>query len=302
MLDYITGIQVLRNIFLVAALLLLPQPTWPGTITVGSIHRQAAAEIKKFSPLAAYLGKHLRSEGTSQGRVVVAKNIAQMAMFLREGRVDLFIDSPFPSLAVRRLSGSKFLLRRWKKGLAEYHSVIFTNKDSNLNRLEDLNGKVLAFEEPFSSSGYFFPKIVLMQEGLKLVPKADPTEPVGPREVGYVFSLDDENTVVWVLRGKVIAGVLDNQTYSEEARRNPNLKVIYKTFSFPRHILSYRADLPPKLVARVKEILIKMDQSEDGRKTLREFQQTTKFDELPDSSMAQLLKALPFVDLELRHE
>lgn len=281
-------------------ILLLPEPTWPGPITVGSIQLEAASEIRKFLPLATYLGKHLQSESISQGRVVVAKSIPHMATFLREGKVDIFIDSPFPSLAVSRLSGSKFLLRRWKKGLGEYHSVIFVKKDSDLNRLEDLKGRIVAFEEPFSSSGYFFPKMLMIEEGLILIPKTEPKEPVRPGEVGYLFSLDDENTMAWVLRRKVNAGAMDNQSYTMEARRNPNsLKVIHKTFSFPRQIVSYRADLRPKLVDRIKEILINMDKSEEGRKVLQRFERTAKFDEIPDSSMAQLLKALKFVDLEL---
>jgi phosphonate transport system substrate-binding protein len=223
-----------------------------------------------------------------------------MASLLRDGKVDLHIDSPFPALAVSRLSGSRFLLRRWKKGVAEYHSVIFVKKDSDLRRLEDLKGKTLTFEEPFSSSGYIFPKMALLQEGLKLVPKTGPSESVGPEEVGYKFSLDDENTMVWVLRGKVVAGATDNHSYSEQSRENlSSLKIIYRTFSFPRHIVSHRADLPPKLVARAKEVLIKMGQSEEGREVLREFERTTKFDELPSEAVSRLLQARKFIDVEI---
>jgi phosphonate transport system substrate-binding protein len=77
------------------------------------------------------------------------------------------------------------------------------------------------------------------------------------------------------------------------------LKSIYETFSLPRQIVSYRADLPPKLVARIKEILLKMDQSEEGRKALQEFERTVKFDEIPDQAMAPLLKSMKFIEAEL---
>jgi len=150
--------------------LFLPRLTWAIPIQVGSVSIEPAEEIKKFLPLAAYLAKELQPEGFDQGKVVVAKNILEMAGFLREGKVDLYIDSPFPVSAASRLAGSKFLLRRWKKGVAEYHSVIFAKKDGGINRLEDLKGKIVAFEEPFSSSGYFLPKLLLVQKGLKLAP------------------------------------------------------------------------------------------------------------------------------------
>ncbi len=286
--------------FFVLALLLPPLVTWAKPIRMGSISTEPAAEIKTFLPIAAYLAKQLQSDGFDQGKVLVARSMPEMAAFLKEGKVDLYIDSPFPSLAVSRLSGSKFLLRRWKKGIGEYHSVIFATKESAINRLEDLKGKMIALEEPFSSSGYFFPKMALMQEGLKLVSKKEASDPIGPGEVGYIFSLEDENTMVWVLRGKVMAGAMDNQKYPKEARgKLDSLKIIYKTSSFPRQIVSYRADLPSKLVARIKEILLKMDQSEEGKKALQDFERTTKFDELPDQSMAYLLKLQKSVDSEL---
>ena len=270
-------------------------------VIIGSIHREAAAEIKKFLPLANYVGRHLQPEGINEARIVVVKDVSQMATLLREGKVDVYIDSPLPSVAVSLLSGSKFLLRRWKRGRAEYRSVIFAKTDSNLHRLEDLKGNILAFQDPFSSTGYLMPKMALAQEGFKLVPKPDPTQPVNREEIGYVFSLADENTIVWVLRGKVTAGATDDHTYEGETQRYPDsLKVIYTTSSFPRHLVSCRADLAPKLVTRIKEILIEMDQSQEGRSALKEFEETTKFDQLPGPSMVQLLKARKFVEAEVR--
>jgi phosphonate transport system substrate-binding protein len=270
-------------------------------LVLGSIHHEVAAEIRKFLPLAGYLGTHLQSEGVNQTKIVVAKDISQMGTLLRERKVDVYIDSLFPSVGANLISGSKFLLRRWKRGRAEYRSVIYKRKHSNLLRVEDLKGHTLAFEEPFSSSGYFIPKMALLQKGLKLIPKSDPAEAISPEEIGYVFSLHDENTVTWVLRDNVTAGATDDYTYERQTHRYPNsLEVIHTTSSFPRHLVSYRADLTPRLVIKIKEILMQMDQSQEGRSALKEFEHTTKFDELPSSSTAQLLKMRKFVAAELR--
>jgi len=119
-------------------------------------------------------------------------------------------------------------------------------------------------------------------------------------EVGYVFSQADENTMVWVLRKKVVAGATDEQSYEKEARTSIDLlQVIERSYALPRHVVSYRADLPPKLLAKIKETLIGMDQSEEGRKVLKAFENTTKFDELPEQSMAPLLKASKLLNAEL---
>jgi phosphonate transport system substrate-binding protein len=281
-------------------MLLVPQVMWAGALHIGSISSEPRDEIKRFLPLAHYLAQQLQSEGIDHGDVVVAESIPRMATLLQEGRVDLYLDSPYPVIAVSHLAGSQLLLRRWKKGVGEYHTVIFARQESGVSQLEDLKGKMIAFEKPDSSSGYFLPKMVLVQKGLKLVPKREAADPVGPDEVGYVLSHLDETTMVWVLRRKVSAGAMDNQSYLKEAKGNLNsLKSIYETFSIPRHIVSYRADLPPKLVARIKEILLKMDQSEEGRKALQEFERTVKFDEIPDQAMAPLLKSMKFIETEL---
>jgi hypothetical protein len=95
-----------RICFIVIGILLLPQLIWANGINLGSISGTPAREIKKFLPLAVYLGKELQSEGIEQGKVVVARNIAEMSEFLRKGKVDLYIDSVYPSLAASRLSGS----------------------------------------------------------------------------------------------------------------------------------------------------------------------------------------------------
>jgi len=286
-------VRFMAGLFLYSALFsfLAPVPAVARPLTVATIGENAADEIKKFWPFPRYLAKELQSAGIDEGKVVIAKDMAQMAAFLREGKVDLYIDSPFPAIAVSQLSGAKFLARRWKKGVGEYHSAIFTRKDSGINRLEDLKGKFIAFEEPYSSSGYFLPKMSLVQAGVKLANKKAATDPVGADEVGYLFTADDTNTMWWVVKGKVAAGAMDNQSYTNEAKGDiDQLKILHKTMSIPRQIVSYRGDLAESLAGAIKQALLRMDQSADGKKILQEFERTTKFDDLSQQALAPLVQ------------
>src|SRR5919202_4430582 len=206
---------VLRFAILV---LFVPQVMWAGALHIGSISSEPRDEMKRFLPLAHYLAQQLQSEGIDHGEVVVADSIPRMAALLQEGKGDLYLDSPYPVVAVSRLAGSQLLLRRWKRGVGEYHTVIFARQESGVSRLEDLKGKIIALERPFSTTGYFLPKMVLVQKGLHVVPKREATDPVGPDEVGYVFSGSDESTMVLVMRGKVQAGAVDNPSFVREAR------------------------------------------------------------------------------------
>jgi phosphonate transport system substrate-binding protein len=281
------------------ALLALASRSTAKTIHISTVGDSPTAEIKVFMPLANYLAKQLESEGYTQGKVIVAGSVREVGALLREGKTDLYIDSPFPTVAASRMSGSQLFLLREKRGLKEYHSVIFTRRDSGLARLRDLAGKVVAFKEPFSSSGYFVPKMVMAQQGLKLTAKKDPGDPVSPTQVGYVFSGANENTVAWVARKKVAAGALDNQVYAAQASAAPmDFKIIYQTVSFPRHIVSRRGDLSPELAKKIKAILLRMHRSEEGSRVLEQFEKTARFSELPSETVAPFLKAGKFLDAE----
>lgn len=272
-------------------------------LVIGSVSHEPADEIRKFQPLADYLARHLAEHGVDQGKVVVVRGMKEMAQRLRSGEVDIYIDSAFPSIVVSRLSDSRILLRRWKKGRAEYRSVIFVRNDSPIQAVSDLSGQVIAFEEPYSTSGYFLPKSALLQTGLKLTEQAGAGAPAKAGEAGYVFAMDDSNIPVWVLRGKVGAGAMDDASFAKlPPQRRDNLRVVHQTAALPRHLVSVRKGLDPRLVNGIKAVLLAMEHSEEGRQVLQKFEMTTRFDELPggpEKALAPLLVLTKEIEREM---
>ena len=140
------------------------------TITLGDIDsEEPVKKIKRFTPLAEYLAERLESFGITQGRVVIANDIEEMGRLLRDGTVDIFFDSPFPTLAVQDLSGSEIILRRWKGGIPTYWSTYVSLRGGGISGVEDFAGKVMAFEKPHSSSGFVLPAGTLIERGYTLV-------------------------------------------------------------------------------------------------------------------------------------
>lgn len=296
--------QILRWwLALFAALGFFPGVAQAAPLVIGSVSHEPAGEIRKFQPLADYLARHLAEHGVDQGKVVVVRSMKEMAQRLGRGEVDVYIDSAFPSLAVSRLADSRILLRRWKKGRAEYRSVIFVRNDSPIRTVNDLPGKVIAFEEPYSTSGYFLPKSALLQAGLRLSKQADTGAPVKAGEAGYVFTMDDANTTVWVLRGKVAAGAMDDASFARlSPQRRSNLRVVLQTAVLPRQLVSVRKGLDPKRVSGIKAVLLAMEQSGEGREALQKFEMTTRFDELPggpEKALAPLLVLTKEIEREI---
>jgi len=214
-----------------------------------------------------------------QGRILVANSLDEMITLIQERQVDLFLDSPFPVIAIREQTGSVPFMLRWKKGVKEYNSVIFTHKDSGINSLEDLKGKMMAFEEEFSTSGYFLPKATLMASNLKLVEKLKRSARVPAKKVGYLFSRDDETTMYWVLKKQVSAGALNKNGFTELAKKRlSDLRILKETMNVPRQLVIHRKNLSPDLVQEIATILGNMDKNKQGRSVLRAFSKTTKFE------------------------
>lgn len=270
-----------------------------GVLTIGSVSLNPGQEYEVYRPLADYIVSRLHDVGIGQGRVVVVDSLRKMVEELDAGRVDVYIDSPFPVGFVLQHTDARVVLRRWKRGSDAYGSVIFTRTDSGVDSLEDLRGKVVAFGESFSTTGYLMPKAALVSSGLNLVNYEDPAASVPADQVGYVFSDDAENTMFWVLKEKVTAGAVNEDYYLALAgSRADELKVLYRTESVPRNLVCIRSAVDPMVAGALTAVLLGMDGDEDGRLVLQRFEETTRFDRFPDgpeSALAQVIALLPFV-------
>ena len=142
--------------------------------------------------------------------------------------------------------------------------------------------------------------MVLLEKGFRLALKRQGIDHVKPDEVGYIFSQSDSQTIFFVLNGVVAAGATDNQKYLTSAKNLDSFKILHETVSFSRQIVSHRADLPAKLVLRVKEILLNMHQTEDGRQVLQDFESTSKFEEIPVRDLELMAELRKHVDAELK--
>src|SRR5258708_34707785 len=79
--------------------------------------------------------------------------------------------------------------------MSEYRCVIFTSKASRITRLEDLRGKMIVFEDPGSTSGYFLPKLLLFEKRFRVAEKPDLSTKVLAGEIGYIFANSEKKDV-----------------------------------------------------------------------------------------------------------
>ena len=255
-------------------------------------------KVKRLQPVAGYLADHLSDLGVKEVRVTIAHDIEEMAEFMREGQVDIYFDSAFPTLAVQEKSDSQVILRRWKGGDPEYWSVYLAHRDSGITKVEDLVGKIVAVEEPHSTSGFVLPIGTLVEQGYVAREADGPAAEVAPNEVGYFFARDEQNIIELLLQGRVAGAGFSNQDYDElPPEIKQELNVFGSTLAVPRQLVSVRPGLDPDIERRVIQVLSDMDQSERGREVLEGFKKTKKFDLLPEESGQALLQLKGLMDL-----
>ncbi len=253
------------------------------SITLGLVSQTSQKEIEEhFRSFVRYVAQRLGSTPAIEGKVIIVSTPLQMVKPLEEKKIDFYMESPYPTYLINKQGAAAVLLRRWKSGLAEYRSLIFTNRGGEISRLEQLRGKMIAFEDPGSTSGYFLPKVLLLKKGLTLTEKPQPDAKVGAKEIGYIFASSAVNIVNLVLSNRVAAGAFSDDDYGGlDEKRKAEVRILAQTDPFPRHLVSVRKALDPKVKDRLRQILLSMHQDAEGRVILLKTDNTTKFDLLP---------------------
>lgn len=135
------------------------------TLVISTIDKKVKKALKRFRPLADYLAERLTGDGVDAVEFIVMTDKSALIEGLKAGGIDIYFDSPLIMADIMREAPLRPVLRRWKKGVADYHSVFFTLQSSEIASLDGLPGRTLAFERDFSTSGYLLPKYELLTRG-----------------------------------------------------------------------------------------------------------------------------------------
>ena len=299
----------LASIFLLAACASFTTSTPTQSVTVqpsagdqflvfGDITDDPGEVIEGTQPIADYVAAKLGEYGIMGGQVRVTSTTDEMIELLKNGEVDLYFDSTYPATLISDASGAQIILRRWKFGVETYHSVIFASKASGITSIDQLNGKMIAMDAPYSTSGFMLPAVYLTEHGLKLSGKPTSDAAVSAEEVGFAFAYDDSNVLQWVLGGMTPAGVTDNYNFDKAfpPEATAQLVELARTESTPRQVGLARAGLDPELLQAITQILLAMHEDPASQSALEKFQ-TTRFDEFPEGITTATNRIREMIDI-----
>ena len=115
----------------------------------------------KLKPLSNHLEKSLGTKIDFR----VCKNILEMIEGFRDNQIELGYMGPFAYIEVNRLSGAEVIaLELSPEGKPGYYAIIISSKRSGIKNLEQARGKVFAFPDADSTSGFLVPNVYFLKE------------------------------------------------------------------------------------------------------------------------------------------
>lgn len=183
-------------------------------------------------------------------------------------------------LATDRYPQVEVILKSVRNGNGTYRAQYTVHADSDIESIEDLEGKVWAYNDLASTSGYLFP-------AAQLVTEYDvPVDGIESFFGGQVQTGSHDNALITVLEGGA-----DVATTFEDAREiiegdypeaMEDLRVIGYTEEIPNDTISVLNTLPQELIDQIRDVFLSFNEDEDMIKILNDVYRWDAIEEASD--------------------
>jgi len=242
--------------------------------------------LKTGEPLARLLEKETRLKIKTS----IPTSYSVVVEGMGAGTIDVGWLPPLAYVLGHQKYGIEALLMVTRYGGKKSYRGQILIRTGEIKNLSDLKGKRFAFVEASSTSGYLFPKALLLKNGVN--PEQDFKR--------MVFAGGHDKVVFALLQGTVDAGATFDDARTRVIETFPDVmqktQVLAYTDWIPNDNISVRKGLPKDVIKRLKEGLLKIAGTPEGKKYLMELYEIDGLAEVSDADYqpvteaAQLLK------------
>ncbi|HNX37739.1 MAG TPA: phosphate/phosphite/phosphonate ABC transporter substrate-binding protein [Candidatus Cloacimonadota bacterium] len=214
------------------------------------------------------IAKYLQEETGYYFKVAVPTSYAAVIEALGSNRADIAWLPTFAYIIAKERYDAQVKFMTKRNGLNKYRGQFITRTDSNIKTLEDIQGKIIAYTDASSTSGYIYPSALLKQKGIK------------PKDMILTGGHSSAIQAVYDRRADVACSYWspDDSTGRHKDAREKLLETIPDIFDktmiigftdwIPNDTVTYRKELPKEIDAKVTAALVKFTKSKRGVETL----------------------------------
>lgn len=240
--------------------------------------------------LADYLATELKEFGYTGSRVMLIAKQPELVRAFKEGKVDLFSDNVFLSAELVEEAGGELLVKAHRKDMITYRSVLFARKDSGINSPKDLLGRVVAFEDIYSTAGFRTPAGDLLAKGYALHRVYSPRQSVPPNAIGVYFTAGSESGGASMVHTRVVqASGIGEKDFSDDESVPPqmrqDMKIFHTSPELARTLVVARRDATPAFKQKLKLALQKAAKDPAMKSAMKGFNKAVDYSDLDKNDM-----------------
>jgi len=225
--------------------------------------------------------------------IIVRDSYEDMLADYRRGEIDLVMGGPFNYVTTKKKAGATLVVAAERGDAEKLKGIIAVRKNSPLKSIEDLRGRSFAFTEPYSTTGYLLPRLLLADRGI--------SQPVDFfSEV--VFAGHHTEAIDAVASGHVDAAAFASYMLPEaENAHGTKLRAIETTPELPLEPLFASPSFKEETADRIRNALLGMDRrvssevmEQLGLKRFVEAKDSDYDETLKDEARLEELPPLPY--------
>jgi phosphonate transport system substrate-binding protein len=211
-------------------------------------------------------------------------------------RVDVGWVSPLAYVLAHKQCGADMTLVSVTRVGTTYRGAIVARKDSGITRLDELKGKRFAWVDPASTSGYLFPRATIQEKGL--IPDQTFSQ--------QIFAGGHDKVGLAIMGKQVDAGAMGKDTFARLPQIIPNaheeMQIIGETPDIPNDGVAFRKGLPPEIIQKTREALLKFSKTPEGQKLFEESIGTRGVEPITDAAYDPVRAAATALNMDLQAE
>ena len=246
-----------------------PKATPPGEGTTGSIRiglipeQNIFRQLERYEPLASHLSKVV---GVPIELKILPRYGNIIANFQSQQLDGGFFGSFTYALAHEKIGLEVVARPMAPDNSSTYHGLIFVRKDRGIRNAGDMRGKRFAFVDKATTAGYLLPLNYFHEHGI--------ADYHAYLKESY-FAGTHEDAIRDVLEGRADVGAAKNTVFQRLLESDPRIReelvILERSPSVPENALALRKDLDPELALRLRDALLSLQDSPEGRAVLETF-------------------------------